>query len=46
MKFAYWIQPTWLTTSADRQLSCFLNGETMDSYIEQSHMPVTGRMGY
>ena len=31
--------------SADPQLSCFLNGETMDSYIEQSHMR-TGRMGY
>ena len=39
MKFAYWIQPTWLTNP---QLSCFLNGETMDSYIEQSHMQSLG----
>ena len=28
--------------SADPQLSCFLNGETMDSYIEQSHMQSLG----
>ena len=27
---------------ADPQLSCFLNGETMDSYIEQSHMQSLG----
>ena len=37
MKFAYWLQPTWLTTQQILYLSCFLNvGETMDSYIEQS----------
>ena len=28
--------------SADPPLSCFLNGETMDSYIEQSHMQSLG----
>ena len=28
--------------SPDPQLSCFLNGETMDSYIEQSQMQSLG----
>ena len=44
MKFAYWLQSTWLTTLLILNCPALIlnDGETMASYIEQSKMQLLG----